>query len=163
MFTLEPINPQQLCVDVVRELTPLFAAHGRRFKVVRSKRRLLLVANRDLLRRIVMSFSENALHYAEGDNALVEINFGLSKSGDTVRLGVRDYGPALAPDVLGSIKGRLASAPTSLYARPSSSGLGIYIASQFAEIMNGRVGVTRHRDGSTFYVDLQASRQLSLL
>ena len=53
--------------------------------------------------------------------------------------------------------------PTTINARPQSSGLGLYIASQFADCMNGKIGFIRHRDGSTFYVDLQASRQLSLL
>jgi len=57
----------------------------------------------------------------------------------------------------------LATAPVAIHARPQSSGLGLYIAGQFADAMNGRIGVTRHRDGATFYVDLQASKQLSLL
>jgi two-component system phosphate regulon sensor histidine kinase PhoR len=162
MFTLEPINPQQLCEDIVHELQPLFFAHSRTVRVVSKRKQLLLVGNRDLLRRIVTNFSENALNCSESYRP-VEINFELIKSGETVRLGVRDYGPALATGVLTSIKGRLAGSPTTVHARPASSGLGLYIASQFAEAMNGRIGVTRHRDGSTFYVDLQASRQLSLL
>ena len=29
--------------------------------------------------------------------------------------------------------------------------------------MNGEIGAIRHKDGATFYVDLQASQQLSLL
>ena len=33
----------------------------------------------------------------------------------------------------------------------------------FAEAMNGRIGAIRHKDGATFYVELQASQQLSLL
>ena len=162
MFILEPINPQQLCEDIVHELTPLFSEHGRHVKLAPRKKQLLMVANRDLLRRIIMNFSENALHYSECDNS-VEIKIGLLYTGTTVRLGVRDYGPALAPDTLNAIGGRLASSPTTLYARPRSSGLGLYIASQFADVMNGKIGVTRHHDGSTFYVDIQASRQMSLL
>jgi len=162
MFSLEPINPQQLCEDIVHELTPLFSEHGRHVCLTPRKKQLLLVANRDLLRRIIMNFSENALHYSECDNP-VEIKIGLLDSGRTVRLGVRDYGPALASDALNVIGSRLASAPTTIYARPQSSGLGLYIASQFADVMNGKIGVTRHHDGSTFYVDLQASRQMSLL
>jgi len=162
MFELEPINPQQLCNGIVRELTPMFSAHGRRVRLVSRKKGLLLVANRDLLKRIIMNFSENALRYSECDDP-VEIQIGLLDSGKTVRLGVRDRGPALACDALNTLEGRLSGSPTSVYARPQSSGLGIYIASQFADAMQGRIGVTRHHDGSTFYVDLQSSRQLSLL
>jgi len=162
MFALEPINPRQLCEDIIQELTPLFSAHNRDVRLVSRKHPLLLVANRDLLRRIIMKFSDNALHYAESGTA-VEIRIGTLKSGNIIRLGVRDYGPALSGDVLDSLKGKLTRAFTPVHARPQSSGLGLYIASQFADAMNGRIGVTRHRDGATFYVDLQASRQLNLL
>jgi K+-sensing histidine kinase KdpD len=53
--------------------------------------------------------------------------------------------------------------PLPIHCRPQSSGLGIFIASQFADAMNGNIGVTRHRDGVTFYVDLNSSRQLKFL
>jgi len=162
LFNLEPINPRQLCEDIICELKPLFEAHNRDIKLVSRKNPLLLVANRDLLRRIIMNFSDNALRYAEL-NKSVQINIGLINAGQVVRLGVRDYGPSLSSDVLAELKTRLSNTSTTIYARPQSSGLGLYIASQFANSMNGKIGVTRHRDGSTFYVDLQASRQLSLL
>lgn len=162
MFFLEPINPQQLCEDIIHELLPLFSAHGRDLRLVPHKHPLLLVANRDLLRRIIMNFSDNALHYADGGTA-VEIRIGSLKSGSIIRLSVRDYGPALSADVIKSLKGKLSNASASVHARPQSSGLGLYIAGQFADAMNGKIGVTRHRDGATFYVDLNASRQLSLL
>jgi signal transduction histidine kinase len=163
LFSLEPINPQQLCEDIVRELSPLFLAHNRDIKLIPRKHPLLLIANRDLLRRILMSFSDNALYYAD-DKTSVEIQIGSLNSGQTIRLGVRDYGPALSSNVLEALTDKLAnSAPTTVHARPQSSGLGLYIANQFADAMNGKIGVTRHRDGSTFYLDLQASSQLSIL
>lgn len=162
LFQLEPINPKQLCDDIVTELTPLFAAYGRDLRVAPRKHPLLLVANRDLLRRIIMNFSDNALHYAEEGSA-VEIQINALNAGHTVRLGVRDYGPALSGDMWRSLKKKLATAPQPIHARPQSSGLGIYIAGQFADAMKGKIGVTRHRDGATFYVDLHASSQLSLL
>jgi K+-sensing histidine kinase KdpD len=84
--------------------------------------------------------------------------------GKIIRLGVRDYGPALSSDMWRSLQGKIAGASTTpIHARPQSSGLGIYIAGKFADAMQGQIGVTRHRDGATFYIDLQASRQLSLL
>lgn len=162
LFTLEPINPHQLCEDIVREITPLFKAHDRCVKLAPCRRSLLLVANRDLLRRIIMNFSDNALNYAEGTDT-VEIQIKSMDSGQTIRLGVRDYGPALPSDLFKSFCNKLSAASTPIHARPQSSGLGLYIVNQFADAMNGKIGVTRHRDGATFYVDLQSSRQLSLL
>lgn len=161
MFQLEPINPKQLCEDVVHEMTPLFKAHGRRLNLTRQLHSSLIIGNRDLLHRILVNFSDNALNYAE-DSQLVEIYIKSLNHGDIIRLGVRDYGPALSIGSFKEAKSRL-MAPKIMSTRPQSSGLGIYIASLFAEAMNGQIGITRHRDGVTFYVDLKSSSQMSLL
>ncbi|MFZ3009630.1 MAG: HAMP domain-containing sensor histidine kinase [Candidatus Microsaccharimonas sp.] len=162
LFELEPINPEQLCRDIVSELKPLFAAHDRQVSFSHRTHPLLLVANRDLLRRILMNFSDNALHYSE-PGSVVSLQIQALRSSGMIRVGVRDYGPALSSDMWRKLQTKLAKAPQSIHARPQSSGLGLFIASQFAEAMNGTIGATRHRNGATFYVDLQASKQLSLL
>jgi signal transduction histidine kinase len=47
--------------------------------------------------------------------------------------------------------------------RPLSSGLGLFIASQFATYMRGGLSVVRHRRGGmTFNVRLPLSRQMEL-
>ena len=162
MFELEPINPYQVCRDVVSELKPFIEAHGRSLKLVSCNRSILTIANRDLLRRVIMNFSDNALNYTD-KKSTIEIKIGTMNFGKITRLGVRDYGPALPKNVSRMIKNKKLVAPTSMHRRPQSSGLGLYIVSQFAESMNGSIGVTRHRDGVTFYIDLQSSNQLSLL
>jgi signal transduction histidine kinase len=162
LFELEPINPEQICRDIVAELTPLFEAHGRTLAVDHRSHPLLLVANRDLLRRILMNFSDNALHYSQ-PGTVVHLQIQALKGSGVVRVGVRDFGPALSSDVWRTLQKKLSRGPQAIHARPQSSGLGLFIASQFAEVMNGSIGATRHRDGATFYVELQASRQLSLL
>lgn len=162
LFDLEPINPEQICRDVASELTPLFEAYGRKLAVKGHKHPLLLVANRDLLRRILLGFSDNALRYS-GENAAVELQIQAFKKAGVVRIGVRDFGPALSADMWRKLKQKLNNAPQSVHGRPESSGLGLYIASQFASVMNGRIGAVRHKDGATFYVEMQASMQLSLV
>lgn len=162
MFTLEPVNPEQVCYDVASELEPLFEAYGRQVEVIPRKHPLLLVANRDLLRRILIGFSDNALHYSQPGTP-VSIQITALKKAGVVRIGVRDYGPALSSDLWKSLQSKLGNVPQPVHARPESSGLGLVLAGQFADFMNGDIGVIRHKDGATFYVDLQASTQLSLL
>lgn len=162
LFELEPLNPQQLCEEVAHELTPLYKAKGREIHVASHRRPLLAVANRDLLRRIILNFGDNALHY--GDESLpVEVRAQSRLGGRQIRIGVRDYGPAVPTDVWKRLQEHLGSRPQPLHSRPQSSGLGLYVAGQFADAMQGRIGATRHRDGATFYVDMNASLQLSLL
>lgn len=163
LFEVEPINPIAMCQEVANELRPLFRARDRMITVKSRRHPLLLVANRDLLRRIVMNFTDNALHYSEA-GTVVELQVKALKNGRVIRVGVRDYGPALSSDMWRTLQKKLrTTSPQPIHARPQSSGLGLYIANLFAGSMNGTIGALRHRDGATFYVDLQASEQLSLI
>ena len=162
LFELEPLNPQQLCEEVAHELAPLYAAQGRAIRVAKRRKPLLVVANKELLRRIILNFGDNALHYAESDEP-IELSASMYSSGQKVRIGVRDFGPALAADAWKRLRSELGKNIQSVHARPASSGLGLYISSQFAETMHGSIGATRHRDGATFYVTIDASTQLPLL
>ena len=162
LFDVEPVNPQQLCEEVAHELAPLYQAKGREIRVASRYRPVLAVANRDLLRRIMLNFGDNALHYAAADTP-VELRASIRSGGETVRLGVRDYGPTVPRSAWKSIQDNLGTDRQMLHSRPQSSGLGLYIAGQFASAMQGQIGATRHRDGSTFYVEMRASTQLRLL
>lgn len=162
LFDVEPINPMSVCEEVVQELKPLYKAKGRDIRLVKRNRAMLGVANKDLLRRILLSFADNALYYG-GEDAPVVITTKTYESGRRIRLGVRDYGPSVPSHVWSKLVGSLGSRQQPLHSRPDSSGLGIFVAKQFAEAMHAEVGATRHRDGATFYVDIYASTQLRLL
>lgn len=162
LFELEPLNPQQICEEVVHELTPLYTARGRTIRVTSRYRPILAVANRDLLRRIILNFADNALHYA-GDETAVELHAATKDHGTKIRLGVRDFGPGIPVNMWQAIEASLGTGRQALHGRPQSSGLGLYVAGQFAQVMQGSVGATRHRNGATFYVDVHASAQLRLL
>lgn len=160
LFELEPVNVAHVYHDVVYELSPLYQACGRILAVKPRRTAPLAVGNRDLLRRVMLNFADNALQYGSAEHP---VELTCSMRGDsTLRLGVRDYGPALDSKVWAQLEQRLFR-PESIKARPASSGLGLSIARQFAEVMHATVGMTRHRDGATFYVDLPVSRQMALL
>jgi K+-sensing histidine kinase KdpD len=110
----------------------------------------------------MLSFGDNALHYADSATP-VELRANSFENGAKIRLAVRDYGPAVPVDIWQRLQTQLGSGVQTLHARPGSSGLGLYVAGQFAAAMQGKIGATRHRDGATFYVDLTASTQMSLL
>lgn len=162
LFALEPINPQQLLEEVAHEFTPLYKAKDREIRVASRYRPMLVVANRDLLYRILANFADNALHYS--DKLLpVELQAGKRSYGEKVRVSVRDYGPAVPLKLWKSLEANLGKSRQTLHMRPQSSGLGLFVAGQFAEAMDGAVGATRHKDGATFYVEMNASRQMKLL
>lgn len=161
LFTLEPLNPITLCEEVATEISPLYEALERKVQVRSHARPPLIIANRQLLRSILLQFADNALHYSETD-CPVEFSTRGSRDGSMVRIGVRDHGPAVALNAWHRLKD-LGSHPQPIARRPTSSGLGLYVARQFAEAMGADIGITRHRDGASFYITLKGSTQISFL
>ncbi len=159
LFEMEPVAVQAVCDEVSEELKYLFRENARGLKVSYKCRNGLVVANRELLRSVVYNFLINAMHYAgEGTEARMTV----CEVRDRVRVDVRDYGPALPMDVWREMRKGFVEKPTSIAMRPGSSGLGLFIASRFSRYMNAGVGAVRHRDGTSFYVELLKSKQASL-
>ena len=158
LFEMEPVAIRGVCEEVTRELEQLFRFNRRKLKISYTNRSRLVIANRELLSSVIYNFCLNAMHYSD-EQTFSEIR--LKDRKDRVRFSVRDYGPALPPDVARSIKCGWAKKPTSIAMRPGSSGLGLYIASKFSEYMHAPLGTIRHRDGTSFFVDLPVSKQAS--
>ena len=124
-----------------------------------SNRARLVTANRELLYSVIYNFLLNAMHYS-GERTKSELI--VKDSRDRVKVMIRDYGPTLPIDVWRELRRGFINKPTSIAMRPGSSGLGLYIASKFSRYMNAQVGAVRHRDGTSFYVELPVSKQASL-
>ena len=160
LFPLEPVNPLAICQQMAAETRFNAVLYGRKISWPRSGRNSrLILANRTLLGRILANFLNNALKYTEDGS---EIKVSVKAVGGAVRLSVRDFGPMMSLKEYRRLLSEM-DARKTVRTRPESSGLGIYVASQFARAMNGQIGLIRHRDGLTFYVDMPISRQLSLL
>lgn len=160
LFPLEPVNPLALCQQMAAETRFNAVLYGRKISWPRGGRNnRLILANRTLLGRILANFLNNALKYTEDGS---EIKVSVTAAKEAVRLSVRDFGPMMSLKEYRRLVDEMESRKT-VRTRPESSGLGIYVASQFARAMNGQIGLIRHRDGLTFYVEMPISRQLSLL
>ena len=160
LFPLEPINPLALCQQIACELKSTHLVYGRCIRwPKRTRGRQMALANRVLLGRVLANFLHNAIKYTESTDDIV---VNVSSRGEVIRLSVRDFGPMMSLKEYRQLISEMEVRKT-IRTRPESSGLGIYIASQFAKAMNGTIGLIRHQDGLTFYVEVPVSRQLSLL
>jgi histidine kinase len=159
LFEMEPVSIRAVCDDVTRELNYLFRYNQRDLFVKYTNKSKLVTANRDLLHSIIYNFLLNAMHYS-GKETRSELI--VSNSKDKVKVLIRDFGPALPMDVWRELKRGWVEKPTSIAMRPGSSGLGLYIASKFARYMNAEIGAVRHRDGTSFFVELPISMQARL-
>ncbi len=158
LFEMEPVAVRAVCDDVTKELAYLFRENKKELKVKYKNRARLVVANRELLYSVIYNFLLNAIHYS--DNEMCSELTVNEKRGKVI-ISVRDFGPALPKDVWREMKRGFVEKPMSIAMRPGSSGLGLYIASKFSRYMHANVGAVRHRDGTTFYVEVPVSRQTS--
>jgi signal transduction histidine kinase len=161
MFEMMPVNPYRLCGEVLFGFNGLYRQYQRRLNLRCSGKSKLVVANQELLSSVVYNFCDNALHYSS--TSTVSELFIRAVKNEKVRIGVRDFGPCLPVSIWRGIRQGGLKSPQSINMRPQSSGLGLYISSKFIRAMNGEFGAVRHRDGTTLYVDLPLSKQLSLL
>ncbi len=159
LFAMEPVAVREVCDAVGRELKYLFRENQRDFVVKYSNRMKLVTANRDLLYSVVYNFLLNAMHYS---GVKTRSELVVKDYHGKVRVNIRDYGPALPVDVWREVRQGWVEKPLSVAMRSSSSGLGLFIASQFSRYMGAKVGAVRHRDGTSFYVELPISKQASL-
>ena len=161
MFEMEPVNPRRICDEVIGELWQLFHFNHREVTIDYRNREKLIVANRDLLHSVIYNFCLNAMNY--GGEIMPSEVFIRDLKGHSIRIGVRDYGPSVPTAVWRKIRKHGADQPLTTAMRPGSSGLGLFIASRFIEHMQGYFGLIRHRDGTSFFVDLPISKQLSIV
>ena len=160
LFPLEPVNPLAITQQIADESRAMAKLYNRRLSFPKSRQaKQLVVANLVLLIRIIKNFLDNALKYSE---EAAEIKVTVKRVSDSVRFGVRDFGPMMSLAEYRRLIDEMNIRKT-VKTRPESSGLGVYVASQFARAMHGSIGLIRHRDGLTFYVDMPISQQLSLL
>lgn len=159
-FAVEPLNINKVCAEAVHELLPYAKHHGQQLRVSGGSCPHLVLANRDVLHDIVVNLVDNAIqHNPNGE--WVEV--GAQCRGEHVRLAVRDSGGGVLPSELTRLKQHIGKQPQPLSGRAGTSGLGLYIVQQFAQAMGGALGVGRATNGTTIFVDLLRSRQLSLL
>ncbi len=159
LFELAPVSVRAVCDDVTSELQHLFRFNNRELKIKYSNKSRLVIANRELLFSVIYNFCLNAMHYS-GTETRSELS--VQDHNGAVQVKIRDFGPALPIDVWRELKRGWLKKPTSIAMRPGSSGLGLYIASKFSRFMHAEVGAIRHRDGTSFFVNLPISTQTSL-
>lgn len=157
-FSSEPLSVRAVCTGVLREIEPLFAFENHAIRTSFHNKTRLVSANRELLQSIIYNFCVNALRYSD-DHTTSQLT--ISDRQGKVRVSVRDFGPALPIGLWRELQSGHVSQPAAISMRPGSSGLGLYIASEFARHMRARLGAIRHRDGTSFFIELPVSRQLT--
>lgn len=162
LFETEPLLAETVCKVVADELQPSARQYGQAISVRVSRRAGMVVGHRSLLVALLINLCDNALQH----NSLGEkITISAKSSDKGVVFAVRDNGPPMARRQFEAMRTQAGYKALSIASnRPRSSGLGLWIASKFAETMQGELQFTRHRAGGvTVSVLMPYSSQMSLL
>lgn len=161
LFASEPLQAEAICHGVAHELTPFAKQYDQTIVTRVSRRGCLAVGHHSLLTALLVNLCDNALtHNPPGKSVVLSAR----QRADTVVFSVRDFGPQISHTAFTTLKRQLGKGPQAVSERPRSSGLGLWIASQFAHVMGGQLTMTRHHTaGITVSVSLPHSKQLSLL
>jgi PAS domain S-box-containing protein len=149
---------------VVEEVATLFAprAHekGLRLRLdIDWSRPWFIRSDPVRLRQILTNLAGNALKFTERGG--VDLRVVPSRSGG-LRIEVRDTGVGIAPERQRAVFDSFVQADGSTTRRFGGTGLGLTIAKQLTELLNGEIGVdSRVGEGSVFWVEFPARALLA--
>ena len=159
-YQMGPVAVRALCDDVISEVSKIWTFTHQRceMKVKYSNRSRLVKANEELLFSVIFNFLLDAMNYTDGE---FKTELLVREINRKVEINIRDFGPALPMEMWHKVKENL-NVTSDIAMRPESSMVGLYIASKFSKYMDAEIGAVRHADGTSFFIRLPVSRQLSL-
>lgn len=155
---LEPINAQLVMEEVAHELEP----HARRqaqLLAIKNKNKAPILADKGCLHAVLFNLLDNAIKYSQPEST-IELESRLRRG--QAQLVVKDFGTGIKKSELKKLFSQFGRIKRPVPQWASTTGLGLYVAKQLTEAMNGSLDLSRHRDGTSFLVNLQLSHQLTL-
>ena len=112
----------------------------------------MVVADREIVARILQNFLANALRFTPGSG---EIRVGLTVEAEHLRVFVADEGPGIPPGFRDSIFDKFFQVEGAASHKGHTTGLGLAFCKLAVEAHGGRIGVDSEPDqGSTFWFTL---------
>jgi len=140
----------QVVGDSMNDLESLVGA--RRLAFERPAEPARVLADREIVTRIVQNFLANALRFTPADG---EIRVGIVVEEEHVRVFVADTGPGIASDFHHGIFDKFVQVGASASSRNRSTGLGLAFCKMAVEAHGGRIGVDSELGkGSNFWFTL---------
>jgi signal transduction histidine kinase len=117
---------------------------------------LVLNADGERVRAVLINYLENTVKYAPGSGELT-VTVGPSPVGGRARIAVTDQGPGIQPEDQPRLFQRFFRAP-GVARRTDGLGLGLFLCRSIAEAHHGAAGVdSQPGAGATFWLDLPLS------
>ncbi|OCT11194.1 two-component sensor histidine kinase [Paenibacillus pectinilyticus] len=153
-FQFETVDLGHYVQDCTQELQFDMEKKGVQFTLADLPQEPMLVtADRDKLRRVLLNIIENAVKYSEEGHC--RITLSVIEQGGFAVIQVKDNGQGISEEALPHIFDRFYRADPSRNSATGGSGLGLAIAKQIMEEHGGRIGATSMLGrGTTVYMAL---------
>ncbi len=146
-----PEEAAELLGDVARIMHPLADQRGVTLAVEIADPDLRVMADRDKVVQVLLSFTDNALKHSEQGSS---VHLRARQHADSVRLEVADEGSGIEPEQLARVFERFYRADAAR-AGGGGAGLGLAIAKEIVEAHGSSIDVTSAPgQGTTFGFDL---------
>lgn len=150
----ERFAPEEVVREVLREFGPVAEQAGRRIVDLLPPEGLRVIADRALLKRVVVNLVANSLRHSGSRE--VEVR-GRVAGEHAVRIEVADRGRGVRPEDATRIFEKFQSRPSASEA-PGDTGLGLPFCKLAVEAMDGRIGLDgAPGDETVFWVLLPAA------
>lgn len=158
-LNIEPVSPHLILEEVAHELEPHARKQAQLIAVKSSNKKHLLLADKNCLHAVLFNLLDNAIKYSKAETT-IELESRLRRG--QAQLVIKDYGLGIKKADLKKLFEQFGRVQRPVPQWATTTGLGLYIARQLTEAMNGQLELTRRKDGTSFLVNLQLSHQLSL-
>gem|GEM_PF-2844142 len=145
----EPVAVRGVLEEVKGDFGQFWRLVDEQPEIIATREQLLVDVNRRALKCFLASLLAESLQFASAGRLFAR------KVQSKIRVGVRDFGPALPRDFSYEKN-------QTLPLRPKSRA-SFLIIDELVRVMNVRLEKTSHRDGVSFFVELPESRQVRLL
>lgn len=143
---LQQVDISLLIREIAHIFTPALRAKGMKIEIA-CRENVILRSDRDVITQILSNFMSNAEKYATKGH---QIDIQVNTSAEQVEIAVRDYGPGIAEKEMKMIFRPFYRVKSSITEGVSGTGIGLTIASQLAQRLQGRITVTAENPGVRF-------------
>lgn len=143
---LQQVDISRLITEIAHIFTPALQTKGIEIHIT-CPEKVTLQSDRDVITQIISNFLSNAEKYAAQSH---QIDIHVTTTSEHIEIAVRDYGPGIAEKEMKMIFHPFYRVKSSITEGVSGTGIGLTIASQLAQRLQGKILVTAENPGVRF-------------
>jgi len=151
-LVLSSVDMWAMMSDILRELEPV--QEGRNIILNPHSNVLEIMADADLIQRVVQNLIGNAIKFTDKENGIIAVDIE-DMPNNKVRLSIKDNGIGVPLEYQGKIFDKFYQAAARKQGNGHSSGLGLTFCKLAVEAHDGTIGLNSDMgEGSTFWFEL---------